>query len=289
MEQGDLDQAVACYHRRWPSIRTRPRPLTTWACALARQGKLDEALTQFPAQSLCVPTWPAHYNVGTALKDLGQLNRSAAQFRQLLARQPSYADAHNNLGILQAKQGKFDEALASYRQGPGPPAGLRRSRITIGRISRPFAAGDADLAALEALAADPATLPPSKMVYIHFALGKALEDVGDYRRAFEHLLQGNALKRREVDYDEAACQRTCRLIAELFDASLFDRFCRRGRSLAGADLRARHAPLRQHARRADSGQPSPGPRRRRTEESGSLWSGGRRSAGRPVPFPHCVR
>ena len=53
----------------------------------------------------------------------------------------------------------------------------------------------------------PAVCLPGKMMYIHFALGKALEDVGDYPRAFEHLLQGNALKRREIDYDEAGCQR----------------------------------------------------------------------------------
>ena len=61
------------------------------------------------------------------------------------------------------------------------------------------------------------------MLYIHFALGKALEDVGDYPRAFEHLLQGNALKRREVHYDEAANQQLsgrCRR----FDSGLLERF-----------------------------------------------------------------
>ena len=63
------------------------------------------------------------------------------------------------------------------------------------------------------------------MLYVRFALGKALEDVGDYaRRAFEHLLQGNALKRREVKYDEAAHQQSFRAIAEIFDATLLDRF-----------------------------------------------------------------
>ena len=62
------------------------------------------------------------------------------------------------------------------------------------------------------------------MAYIHFALGKALEDVGDYQRAFQHLLQGNALRRREITYDEADCQEMFRLIAELFDSELFDRF-----------------------------------------------------------------
>ena len=45
---------------------------------------------------------------------------------------------------------------------------------------------------------------------------------------------------------------------------------------------ARHAPFRQHARRADSGQPPTGPRRRRTAESGSCCPRGvrrRRPAG----------
>ena len=62
------------------------------------------------------------------------------------------------------------------------------------------------------------------MLYVHFALGKALEDIGDYARAFEHLLQGNALKRREVHYDEAAYQQDFQLIADLFDSELLDRF-----------------------------------------------------------------
>ena len=87
-----------------------------------------------------------------------------------------------------------------------------------------FRAGDADLAALEALAADTGRLPPGKMLYLHFALGKALEDVGDYPRAFEHLLQGNALKRREVDYDEASPPRGLQLVADVFDPELLERF-----------------------------------------------------------------
>ncbi len=62
------------------------------------------------------------------------------------------------------------------------------------------------------------------MAYIHFALGKGLEDVGDYPRAFEHWLEGNALRRREVEYNETAYQRAFQAITERFDQSLLDRF-----------------------------------------------------------------
>ena len=48
---------------------------------------------------------------------------------------------------------------------------------------------------------------PARCCYIHFALGKALEDVGDYAAPSSICSQGNALKRREIDYDEASCQR----------------------------------------------------------------------------------
>ncbi len=59
-------------------------------------------------------------------------------------------------------------------------------------------------------------------------LGKALEDVGDDGRAFEHLLQGNALKRSQVHYDEAGYQRELRLIAGRFDSNLLDRWAAAG-------------------------------------------------------------
>ena len=60
------------------------------------------------------------------------------------------------------------------------------------------------------------------MVYIHFALGKALDDVGDYARAFEHFCQGNALKRREVDYDEAATGQAFRSLTGTFGSIIFE-------------------------------------------------------------------
>jgi hypothetical protein len=67
--------------------------------------------------------------------------------------------------------------------------------------------------------------PQTRRLHIHFALAKALEDSGDYARAFEHLRKGNDLKRRQIDYDEAECHsRLFQRISTVFDASLFDRF-----------------------------------------------------------------
>ncbi len=61
-----------------------------------------------------------------------------------------------------------------------------------------------------------------------FALSKAFDDLGDYDRAFAHLLKGNSLKRREVKYDEPGYEQTFREIAEAFDAKLFERLANAG-------------------------------------------------------------
>ena len=112
------------------------------------------------------------------------------------------------------------------------------------------------------------------MLSIHFALGKALEDIGDYCGGLRALAPG---KRAEAPRDRlrrsgppANFRSDRRTVRRQAAHSL----SRSGRSLAGADLRPRHAPLRQHAGRADSGQPPASPRRRRTEESGSRRANG---------------
>ena len=88
--------------------------------------------------------------------------------------------------------------------------------------------GDPKLLALEALAARPESLPGNDVICLHFALAKALEDVGQYDRSFEHLLKGNELKRREIDFDEAREHKALQRIATAFDQNLFDRFAGAG-------------------------------------------------------------
>ena len=46
-----------------------------------------------------------------------------------------------------------------------------------------------------------ADLTGQDQLHLHYALGKALEDEGDYAASFEHYAQGAALRRGETDYD----------------------------------------------------------------------------------------
>ncbi len=133
---------------------------------LLGQGKLDEAAAQFE-QALGPQARPRR-----AAQQPGQRpararpssTEAAACYEQAIALRPNYAEAYNNLGNVAGTQGRFDEAMAPLSTSPGPPARPRRSALP-SRRSENLRAGDPDLAALEALAADNARLVARRQVY----------------------------------------------------------------------------------------------------------------------------
>ena len=188
------------------------------------QGKLVEAAALYEwAAALKPDLFQPHHHLGIIFQSQGKLGQAVARYERAIALKPDLAEAHNNLAAAFKEQGRFDQALASFDRALAlrPDYGEAHYQRADLKIFRP---GESDLAALETLAADGERLPPGRMLYIHFALGKALEDVGDFGRAFGHLSQGNALKRREIQYHELACQQAFQSIADTFDEDLLDRF-----------------------------------------------------------------
>jgi tetratricopeptide (TPR) repeat protein len=92
------------------------------------------------------------------------------------------------------------EARAAFEQAVELAPNKAKYRRDLGEITR---SGDAHLAALEKLAEDSATLSVGDRIELHFALAKAHEDLGRYEEAFTQWLDGNALKRRQITYNEA--------------------------------------------------------------------------------------
>ena len=59
------------------------------------------------------------FNLGNVLDELGRERAAEIAYLQALARDPNFPDAWFNLGVLQEKIGREDEALSSY-EGPSP-------------------------------------------------------------------------------------------------------------------------------------------------------------------------
>ena len=219
-------------------------------------GRLDEAEASFRQALALRPDHPGLLmNLGNVLNDLGRLSEAVVVFRQALAFDPGYADAHLNLGNALKSQGDDQNALAAYRRALDLKADLPEAWNNIGQIFREagdlvrameafdhalalrpdfaeahynrsdlkrFRPGDPDIEVLERLAGSIDRLLPGQAVFLHFALGKALDDSGDPERAFEQFFRGNSLRRRTLDYDEASTEELFERLAAMFDAPFLE-------------------------------------------------------------------
>jgi tetratricopeptide (TPR) repeat protein len=165
---------------------------------------------------------------GRELHEAGRLADAEVWYRQALAIEPNNADALNllgsvvcNLGLRLNEQGKINEARSLLEEA----LKLAPTRAITYRILgyvKEFSASDPHLAAMERLARDMKDLSPEERIDLHFALAKAYEDIGDRQRLFQHLLEGNALKRKEIAYNEAATLALFDRIRAVFTPALLD-------------------------------------------------------------------
>lgn len=83
--------------------------------AVFNQGNLDRAIHHFSEAVRIKPSYVrARLNLGRSLALQGKPDEAIAQYNEALRIEPDYADAHNNLGSVLARQGKLDEAIGHF-------------------------------------------------------------------------------------------------------------------------------------------------------------------------------
>ncbi len=142
-------------------------------------------------------------NLGYARHMSGDLDGAERTYHEALAVDPDYAPAHNNLGNIHKERGHSPAAADAFRRAISCTPDFARAHFNLSDVIT-FTPGSADLQRLEDQAHRLETLAPEQARYIHFAMGKALADLGDVNESFRHFLAGNAVVRRMIHYDEPA-------------------------------------------------------------------------------------
>jgi Flp pilus assembly protein TadD len=213
---GRLLEAVARYEQILALKPRIPEIHNNHGLALAALGKFEEATQAYRRATKIRPDNPETLcNWGVALSQLERCDEAEAKFRRAIVVSPGFAGAYNNLGLILKEQGRITESCRALEQAiqlSPQEASYYDNLVAI----RPFAAGDPYFAALETMAANTASLSPANRMHLHFALAKAYEHIGRPEHAFRQLLAGNALKRSQIAYDEAATLAQMDRTRELF-------------------------------------------------------------------------
>jgi tetratricopeptide (TPR) repeat protein len=166
------------------------------------------------------PRNPSYRNLcAVLLSRIGEYERSARIYAQLLEEYPAHAKVWLSYGHVLKTEGRQQESIDAYRRSIVQDPAFGEAYWSLANL-KTFRFSPSDLSAMQAQLARP-ELEADNRLQLHFALGKAFEDSGDYARSFEHYAQGNALHRAAHPYDAELNSRRVARLRQTFTAEFF--------------------------------------------------------------------
>jgi tetratricopeptide (TPR) repeat protein len=150
---------------------------------------------------------------------LGEHERAVALYRDLLEGTPADADLHLSIAHALKTLGRRDEAIESYRKAAASRPNFGDAYWSLANL-KTYRFTDEELGRLRAAEADSA-IGLIDRFHLCFALGKALEDQGEFAESFRYYEMGNALKRSQSPYLPEIIESNTRRQIEVCTAEFF--------------------------------------------------------------------
>jgi tetratricopeptide (TPR) repeat protein len=150
---------------------------------------------------------------------LGEHARALPIYRELAAGTPRAADLHLSVAHCLKTLGRTDEAVAAYRESATVRPSFGEAYWSLANL-KTYRFTDAEVARMRTEEATSTTLLADRY-HLCFALGKALEDRGEYPQAFGYYERGNALKKSESRYRPEVIERNTHLQKQVCTREFF--------------------------------------------------------------------
>jgi tetratricopeptide (TPR) repeat protein len=191
-----------------------------YAEVLIRRHKHLEALDQIRRLLAIEPQNPVFRTVeGNALVGLGEHEAAVKVFYDLREKTPLNPTLHLAIAHAQKTVGRQQEAIDSYRRAAEIQPSFGDAYWSLANL-KTYRFTDQEIAQMREHEAARATTTVDRY-HLCFALGKALEDRGDFPESFRYYERGNSLKKQEIRHDSGNLERNLRRQAETCTPEFF--------------------------------------------------------------------
>ena len=166
-----------------------------------------------------------------ALGRIGGYEEAIGIYEQVLAKLPDQPKVWMSYGHVLKTVGRQPESVAAYRRAAELAPGLGEVWWSLANLKTVKLGAD-DVAAMTA-ALEQQGLSDEDRLHLHFALGKANEDLGQAERAFLHYAEGNRIRRSTNNYDPDEISDHVRRSIAFFTPGMFE--SREGQGCAAPD------------------------------------------------------
>ena len=187
--------------------------------------ELEKLLQKQPDNHLFRTTY------ANAVVGIGDHERALTLYRELLPQAANPSEVHLSIAHSLKTLGRQTEAIESYRASFGARPNYGDAYWSLANL-KTYRFADDEIARMRQEESNRRTQPVDRY-HLCFALGKALEDRGEYAESFTYYERGNALKKSTSLYRAESIERNARLQMEVCTAEFFA--ARRGVGCAAPD------------------------------------------------------
>jgi tetratricopeptide (TPR) repeat protein len=170
-------------------------------------GELDKLLAKQPGNQLFRTTY------ANAVVGVGDHERALALYRELLPTAANASEVHLSIAHSLKTLGRTDEAIDAYHASCSARPNYGDAYWSLANL-KTYRFSDDELARMREEERNPRTGPVDRY-HLCFALGKALEDRGDYAASFGFYARGNVLKKASTHYQPKSTELNTRLQKEV--------------------------------------------------------------------------
>jgi tetratricopeptide (TPR) repeat protein len=228
IDLGRPAEAVACYARVLAIQPDSAEAHHNLGNAWRSQERLDQAIDCYRRALELQPDFAVAYaSLGTALRLAGRGSEAEASFSYALELTPDSAKVCAELAELRADQGQIAPAEELYRRAILLDAKCTEAWVGLARLRKQ--SRDDRVWLTEAQLIVRSGLPPRKELLMRYAVGKAMDDIGEYQLAFSNYRRANELsKRHMIPYDRPRLTQLVDLIIQNQTADWLQRAAKNG-------------------------------------------------------------
>jgi tetratricopeptide (TPR) repeat protein len=173
-----------------------------YALLLDRSSRHEEALVEIENLLESEPDNGHLLNLkAVVLGKLGQYRDAINLYESILAVRPRDPRVWMSLGHALKTEGKTDRAIIAYRRAIEINPGFGGAWWSLANL-KTVRFDTADISAMQEQLRR-SDLDDDQRLHVRFALGKALEDIGEYEASFACYAEGNAIRRSQLPYSAA--------------------------------------------------------------------------------------
>jgi tetratricopeptide (TPR) repeat protein len=191
-----------------------------YAIVLQRQNKAAAALRQIDQLEKTDPRNPSYRNLkAVVLVKIGEYQESIEIYAEVLAAHPEHPKIWLSYGHALSTAGREQDSVAAYRKSIELNPNFGEAYWSLANLKTfRFNSDEKQAMSMQLARSD---LTEEDRFHFDFALGKALEDDGEYPESFAHYARANALRRSRLNYDADEMSSFVRQSMQLFSADFF--------------------------------------------------------------------